>query len=232
MKGLNLNDTLRRVFRLAQVVRSQPQDITPLVPFDTRDRQKITSENPDVRFSNTAFYDYEADRKRREEERRRELERRKELERQRRMQQPLPDTPRELAPIIIKAGKKYGIPPRLLSAIFKKETSWRKEHIYGTKKSHKGASGLGQLTPITLKELERVNYGKINPNDPEQAIDATAFYLKLIEKRLGELGKNPANVLAAYNAGVSKVKKYGGVPPYNETKSYVADILRWINENK
>jgi soluble lytic murein transglycosylase-like protein len=79
-----------------------------------------------------------------------------------------------------------------------------------------GARGLGQLMPATAKEL-----GVRNSFEPQQNLEGAATYLTSM---LGEFG-TIEKALAAYNAGPGAVKKYNGIPPYRETKQYVADIL-------
>ena len=81
--------------------------------------------------------------------------------------------------------------------------------------SPKGAQGLGQLMPDTAREL-----GVRDPWDPEQNLDGAARYFSAQLERFG----NVHHALAAYNAGPHRVVQYGGVPPYRETRAYVARI--------
>lgn len=81
--------------------------------------------------------------------------------------------------------------------------------------SPKGAQGLGQLMPDTAREL-----GVRDPWDPEQNLDGAARYFTAQLERFG----NVYPALAAYNAGPHRVVQYGGVPPYRETRAYVAKI--------
>lgn len=81
--------------------------------------------------------------------------------------------------------------------------------------SPKGAQGLGQLMPTTAAEL-----GVIDPFDPEANLDGAARYLV---RQLGAFG-DVRLALAAYNAGPRRVIQYGGVPPFDETRAYVAAI--------
>ena len=81
-----------------------------------------------------------------------------------------------------------------------------------------------QLMPKTASQL-----GVANPFDPKANVDGGARYLReLIERYNFDLVK----ALAAYNAGPKRVEQYGGVPPYRETRAYVARIVRDFNKKK
>ena len=81
--------------------------------------------------------------------------------------------------------------------------------------SPKGAQGLGQLMPATAREL-----GVADPFDPEENLDGAARYLGAQLARFGDVRL----ALAAYNAGPHRVVEHGGVPPFRETRAYVAKI--------
>ena len=83
-------------------------------------------------------------------------------------------------------------------------------------RSVKGAIGLMQLMPATA-----IAYGVTNAYDPVQNIRAGVAYLRSLLERYSQ---NEELALAAYNAGPTAVAKYGAVPPYRETRSYVAKI--------
>ena len=81
--------------------------------------------------------------------------------------------------------------------------------------SPKGAQGLGQLMPDTARAL-----GVTDPFDPAQNLDGAARYFTTQLARFGDVHL----ALAAYNAGPHRVVEYGGVPPFRETRAYVAKI--------
>ena len=84
-------------------------------------------------------------------------------------------------------------------------------------RSPAGAEGIAQFMPGTADA-----YGLRNPFDPVAAIDAQAH---LMSDLLKQFGGKVALALAGYNAGAGAVQQYGGVPPFAETRAYVAKIL-------
>lgn len=107
------------------------------------------------------------------------------------------------------AAKRYGVPEDLFLRLVQQESGWNP-----TAKSHKGAFGLAQLMPQTAAKL------RVDPRDPYENLDGGARYLKQQYRTFGTWRL----ALAAYNAGPGAVKKYGGIPPYRETKNYVRII--------
>ena len=87
--------------------------------------------------------------------------------------------------------------------------------------SPKGAQGLGQLMPATAYEL-----GIRDPWDPEQNLDGAARYFTAQLERFGDV----RHALAAYNAGPHRVVQYGGIPPFRETRAYVARITAAVGQ--
>jgi soluble lytic murein transglycosylase-like protein len=110
------------------------------------------------------------------------------------------------------AADREGLSPGLLRAVIRRESGFRPCAV-----SSKGAQGLMQLMPATSAWL-----GVRNPFDPVQNIEAGSRFLKsLLERYGGDLSL----ALGAYNAGPARVDQFGGVPPYPETRGYVASIL-------
>ncbi len=107
------------------------------------------------------------------------------------------------------AARRHGVPEDLFLRLVQQESNWRPDA-----KSHKGALGLAQLMPGTARKLG------VDPKDPAQNLDGGARYLKQMHEKFGSW----KIALAAYNAGPGAVEKYGGVPPYRETKNYVKKI--------
>lgn len=83
--------------------------------------------------------------------------------------------------------------------------------------SEKGAQGLGQLMPKTAQDMNVAD-----PFDPHQNLIGSARYLTILLSEFGSLEL----ALAAYNAGPKRVQDYKGVPPFPETKAYIADIFK------
>ena len=112
--------------------------------------------------------------------------------------------------IIARMSEAHGVDPLLVRALIQVESNYRPRA-----KSQKGAMGLMQLMPSTARE-----YKVRNPYDPTANIEAGIKYLKTLIDRYGE-----PLALAAYNAGPAAVQKFKGIPPYRETRNYVAKIL-------
>lgn len=108
-----------------------------------------------------------------------------------------------------KAARKHNVPEELFLRLVQQESGWNAKA-----ESHKGAIGLAQLMPETAKQLG------VDPNKPRQNLEGGARYLAAQYQEFGSWRL----ALAAYNAGPEAVKKYGGVPPYSETKNYVLKI--------
>lgn len=121
--------------------------------------------------------------------------------------------------LIYSKARKYGVPPWLVKAVVKAESNFKSRAV-----SRAGARGLMQLMPKTA-----LLFGVHDVFDPEQNVDGGVRYLKrLIDKYDGKV----LYALAAYNAGETVVNKYGGIPPYKETKNYIKKVLAYSKEYK
>lgn len=108
------------------------------------------------------------------------------------------------------AARKHGVPEDLFLRLVQQESGWNHTAV-----STKGATGLAQLMPGTADLLN------VDMHDPAENLDGGAKYLRRMFDRFGTWKL----ALAAYNAGPEAVEQYDGIPPYAETKNYVASIL-------
>ena len=118
---------------------------------------------------------------------------------------------------IVKCAVEMGVEPEIVLAIAKRESGFSQN-----KRSPMGAIGVFQLMPGTAR---RMGY---NPYNYRDNIKGGIAYYKAMKK----LFKTDSLALAAYNAGPGNVKKYGGVPPFAETRKFVAACMGHYNEYK
>jgi soluble lytic murein transglycosylase-like protein len=118
------------------------------------------------------------------------------------------ETPSLFDDVIARAARTCAIDPRLVKSVMLIESAFDPRAV-----SRKGARGLMQLMPETA-----VRYGVRNPFDPTENVSGGVRYLAYL---LGLYGGDTRRALAAYNAGESAVARYGGVPPFEETRLYV-----------
>jgi len=131
---------------------------------------------------------------------------------------PPPPQP-NITEVVQDASGRYQLDPDLVSSVIKAESGFNVRAV-----SPKGAQGLMQLMPGTASQL-----GVPNAFDPRANVDGGTKYLReLLERYNFDLVK----ALAAYNAGPQRVERFGGVPPYYETRAYIARIVRDFNKKK
>ena len=121
--------------------------------------------------------------------------------------------------LIHEKAQKYDVDPALVAAVVETESRFHR-----TARSPVGAQGLMQLMPRTGRWL-----GATNLYDAEQNVDAGVKYLKYLQ---GRFDGNLKNAIAAYNAGEGNVQRYGGVPPFHETRSYVKRVMTRYQQRK
>ncbi len=114
--------------------------------------------------------------------------------------------------IISSMSRKYNIESSIIKAVITAESNWKHDAV-----SSKGAIGLMQLMPSTIKDMKVKD-----PYDPEDNIEGGTKYLRLLLDRFnGDLEL----ALAAYNSGPGTVSKYNAIPPIKETRMYVRKVL-------
>ena len=127
--------------------------------------------------------------------------------------------PVDLDQVVRDAAKRNRIDPDFVSSVIKAESNFKTRAV-----SRKGAQGLMQLMPATSAQL-----GVTDPFDPKANVEAGTAHLGAL---LDQYHDDPVKALAAYNAGAHRVKQYNGVPPYRETRAYIAKIVHDFNAKK
>jgi hypothetical protein len=123
--------------------------------------------------------------------------------------------PGPYAAMIASAARRHDVDPVLVHAVIRAESNF-----HPRARSRRGARGLMQLMPATLRQ-----FAVGNPYDPAANIDAGTRHLRGLLDRF-----TLKEALAAYNAGQDAVIRHGGVPPFRETQAYVAQILREVSD--
>lgn len=119
--------------------------------------------------------------------------------------------PVEYRSLVVEGATAGGVPPIVLAALLEAESGFDRWAV-----SPVGAQGIAQFMPTTARSV-----GLRDPFDPARAIPAAG---RLLGGHLRAFGSIPL-ALAAYNAGSGAVRRYGGIPPYAETRAYVARIM-------
>jgi soluble lytic murein transglycosylase-like protein len=122
----------------------------------------------------------------------------------------IPASPVKYGEIIDKVSAEQNVSSKLVRAVIQVESAYHERA-----RSPKGAMGLMQLMPATARQ-----YSVADPYDPASNIEGGVKHLKSLLQRLPV-----ALALAAYNAGEAAVQRFNGIPPYPETRDYVARIL-------
>ena len=136
-----------------------------------------------------------------------------------RLAKPQAAKPQDLKEVINAISDQHHLDPDFISSVIHAESGFNPRAV-----SPKGAQGLMQLMPGTASKL-----GVSNAFDPRANVEGGTRYLsELLERYNFDVIK----ALAAYNAGPHRVQQYGGVPPYYETRTYVARIVRDYNRKK
>ncbi len=115
---------------------------------------------------------------------------------------------------IERSSRANNLSPALIKAIIKAESNGERFAV-----SPKGAQGMMQLMPFTARRM--------NVTDPFDPIENIEGGIRYIKELLGTFGGNLVHAVAAYNAGPDAVKRYGGIPPYEETRQYVKKVMNY-----
>jgi soluble lytic murein transglycosylase-like protein len=126
-------------------------------------------------------------------------------------------TPADLHEMLARAGQVHNLDVDLLASVVKAESGFNARAV-----SPKGAEGLMQLMPSTA-----ANLGVQDRFQPDQNVRGGSAYLDAL---LTQYHDNLALALAAYNAGPEAVARYHGIPPYHETRAYIARVIHEFNQ--
>jgi len=116
---------------------------------------------------------------------------------------------------IARSAKAFDLEEALIKAVIKVESNYDPKAV-----SAKGAQGIMQLIPETAREMQ--------VSDPFNAAENIRGGSRYLRKMLDEFGGNLELALAAYNAGPGNVRRYGGVPPFAETRNYITKVKKYL----
>ncbi len=119
--------------------------------------------------------------------------------------------------VVESIAAQHSLPPQLIHSVIQVESNYNPNAV-----SPKGAQGLMQLIPATARR-----FGVSDAFDPVANIEGGAKYLKYL---LDLYNNDYRLALAAYNAGEAAVAKYGDVPPFAETRNYVVQVGRRLEQ--
>ena len=129
--------------------------------------------------------------------------------------------PSRFKSVVCDSARRHGIDAAFLAAQIRQESGFNPRA-----RSSANAIGIAQIIPSTARAW------RVDPTDPIASIDAMAKHMASYKRTYQRQGHSSDTALrlslASYNAGVHNVRKYGGVPPFNETKRYVANIMRAV----
>jgi soluble lytic murein transglycosylase-like protein len=123
-------------------------------------------------------------------------------------------TPEAIRQVIGRTSSQFKVDPKLVDAVVRVESGYDPKAL-----SPKGAQGLMQLIPATA-----ARFGVQDPFDPAENVRGGVSYLSEL---LTQFNGNVPLTLAAYNAGEGAVERYGGIPPYAETRNYVRKVTEF-----
>ena len=118
----------------------------------------------------------------------------------------------DLRELVHRLSAEEGLDPKLVDSVVRVESSYNPSAV-----SHKGALGLMQLMPDTARRLD-----VDDPFDPEQNVRGG---VRELDRLIARYSGNLQLALAAYNAGEGAVERHRGIPPFQETRDYVARVL-------
>jgi len=128
-------------------------------------------------------------------------------------------SPAEIGKLIQAAALKHNVAPALVKSIMAAESAFQSDAV-----SSKGALGFMQVMPETAQMMG------LDASIPEQNVEAGAKYLAALVDRYRKKRDWLRHAIAAYNAGPGNVDRYRGVPPFRETRAYVARVMTFLKQ--